>query len=156
MKTAINDAAKLLIRFTYRTYTLSKMLYQWANEENEIMTKTVKWIQVNLIIQFKAAAKKKFIADHPGWSLSLLEIKSRSLKRKQRSNRPYLYSSSSINAPEKWVSAGEIDPGLDNTCFITVGDISVDFTAFVSSAMFCFLCTCLGNRVPATSNSREG
>ena len=34
------------------------MLYQWANEENEIMTKTVKWIQVNLIIQFKAAAKK--------------------------------------------------------------------------------------------------
>ena len=42
MKTAINDAAKLLIRFTYRTYTLSKMLYQWANEENEIMTKTVK------------------------------------------------------------------------------------------------------------------
>ena len=113
------------------------MLYQWANEENEIMMKTVKWIHVNLIIQFKAAAKK-FIVDHPGWSLSLSEIKSRSLKRKQRCIRPYLYSSSSIKAPEKWVSAGEIDPGLDKTCFITVGDISVDFTAFVSSAMFCF------------------
>lgn len=33
--------------------------------------------------------------------------------------------------------------------FITVGDISADLTAvaFVSSAMFCFLSTCLGNRV---------
>lgn len=116
------------------------------------MMKTVKWIQVNLIIQLKSSCNKK----NHCWSLSLLEIKSRSLKRKQRSFRPYLYSSSSIKAPEKWVSAGEIDPGLDNTCFITAGDISVDFTSFVSSAMFCFLWTCLSNRVPATSAKGEG
>ena len=61
-------------------------------------------------------------------------------ENKDKINHFYLYSSSSISVPEKWVGEGEIDPGLDGRCFMTVGDISADFgAAFVSSAMFCFL-----------------
>ena len=40
------------------------MLYQKGNEKNEFMMKTVKWIQVNLIIQFKSSCNKKIIVDH--------------------------------------------------------------------------------------------
>ena len=37
------------------------------------------------------------------------------------------------------MSAGEIDPGLDETLFLTVGDISGVWIAFGSAAMSCFL-----------------
>ena len=53
----------------------------------------------------------------------------------------YLYSSSSIKAPEKGVTVGEIEPGLEAMYFITVGDwaVSADIADFVSAAIFVFV-----------------
>ena len=64
---------------------------------------------------------------------------SHSTETKDKMIQIYLYSSSSINEPGKFMSAGEIDPGLDKTLFLTVGDISGVWIAFGSAAMSCFL-----------------
>lgn len=64
---------------------------------------------------------------------------SHSTETKDKMIQIYLYSSSSINVPGKFMSAGEIDPGLDETLFLTVGDISGVWIAFGPAAMSCFL-----------------
>lgn len=58
-----------------------------------------------------------------------------------------MYLFSFIKVLEKWVSVGEIDLGLDNICFIIVGDILVDFIFFVLFVMFCFFWICFSNCV---------
>ena len=53
----------------------------------------------------------------------------------------YLYSSSSIKVPEKGVTEGEIEPGLEEKFFINVGDwaVSADIADLLSAAIFVFV-----------------